>query len=253
VWINPFPDFPLLFRQVTPADFSENGLQARGGFYVGPSPVKMEYSLYVTNGMGLPDAAPSLTQIANLGDITDSPDNVNGNLAFGGRLGFVVPEYGLWAGVSALFNGAYTAGGGDYLNIWQLDAAWRYGNWDVRGEFAQMFQQAESLIGNNIQRNGLYAQVGYRPYDACSFWLQKTEFLFRYSFARFKGIDGGALDLADFATTIDVPVDRNQYTFGVDYWAYPSLVFKLAYEINEELGSVKFNDNAFLVQFAWGF
>jgi hypothetical protein len=251
-WINKLPDAPLMFRQVTPTGFSENGLQLRGSTYLGCSPIKLEYSTFVTNGMGVEGDNPDLTHIANLGDLTGAFDNINNSLAFGSRLGFWVPEYGLTGGASVLANGSYTQASGNDLAIWQLDSGWREGNWDLRAEYAQMFQDAKAIIGQNIERRGLYAQVGYRPYDACSEYLQNTEFLFRYSFANFKGINPADLDVADFATTIDLPVDRNQYTFGIDYWLYPSLVFKLAYEINDETGT-SLHDNAFLAQMAWGF
>lgn len=252
-WINKLPDNPLMFRQVTPTDFSQNGIQLRGGKYLGCSPVKMEYSAYVSNGMGIEGENLELTQIANLNEMREAFENVNNSLAYGGRLGLWVPEHGLTAGVSVLANGSYTEEPGNDLTIWQLDAGWREGNWDLRAEYAQMFQDAEEIIGENIERRGLYAQIGYRPWDACSPCLQNTEFLFRYSYANFNGIDPAELDLADFPTTIDVPVNRNQYTFGIDYWLYPSLVLKVAYEINDETGDTEFNDNAFLAQMAWGF
>lgn len=252
-WINKLPDNPLMFRQVSPTDFAQNGVQLRGGKYLGCSPVKMEYSAYVSNGMGVEGEDLELTQIANLNEMREAFDNINNSLAFGSRLGFWVPEHGLTGGVSVLANGSYTEEPGNDLTIWQLDAGWREGNWDLRAEYAHMDQQAVAIIGENIERRGLYAQVGYRPYDARSYVLQNTEFLFRYSFANFSGIDAAELDLADFATTIDLPVDRNQYTLGVDYWLYPSLALKFAYQINDETGDTKFDDNAFLAQMAWGF
>ena len=51
-----------------------------------------------------------------------------------------------------------------------------------------------------------------------------------------------------------MPLDRNRYTFGVNYWFYPSLVLKLAIEFNDELGSTpSLRDNGFLGQIVWGF
>src|SRR5262249_16610485 len=49
-WINKMPDFPLMMRQASLADFSLNGMQARGGTYLFCTPVKMDYSFYVANG-----------------------------------------------------------------------------------------------------------------------------------------------------------------------------------------------------------
>ncbi|HMF10681.1 MAG TPA: hypothetical protein VKE94_00190 [Gemmataceae bacterium] len=56
-----------------------------------------------------------------------------------------------------------------------------------------------------------------------------------------------------FETLVSAPVDRNQYTFGMNIYPYPSLAFKLAYEINQEIHGVDLRDNVFLAQLAWGF
>lgn len=252
-WINKLPDNPLMFRQVAPTDFSQNGLQLRGGKYLGASPIKLEYAGFVSNGMGVEGEMLELTEIANLNEMRETAENINNGLAFGGRLGLWVPEYGLTGGVSALWNDSYTEASGNDLTLWQLDAGWRHGNWDLRAEYAELAQDATAIIGNDIKRRGLYAQIGYRPNHAGSPLLQNTEFLFRYSFANFRGIDFGDLELDEFASTLDVPVNRNQYTFGITHWLYPSLALKFAYQINAETGPVKFNDNAFLAQMAWGF
>ena len=94
--------------------------------------------------------------------------------------------------------------------------------------------------------------MAYRPNDACNLCLSNTEFVFRYSRARFGGIDPTALDLTAFNSPIDAPVDRDQYTFGINYYFYPSLVLKLAYEINQER-KLDLRDSGFLAQLAWGF
>jgi hypothetical protein len=39
----------------------------------------------------------------------------------------------------------------------------------------------------------------------------------------------------------------------VNIYPYPSLVFKFAYEINDELQFRERDDNGFLAQVAWGF
>jgi hypothetical protein len=77
--------------------------------------------------------------------------------------------------------------------------------------------------------------------------------VFRYSRARFSGFDPTALDLTAFDSPVDVPVDRDQYTFGINYYFYPSLVLHLAYEINHERNDIHLKDDVFLAQLAWGF
>jgi hypothetical protein len=78
--------------------------------------------------------------------------------------------------------------------------------------------------------------------------------VFRFSDARFRGINqaGAAANVSQFATPMDAPVDRNQYTIGVNYYLFPVTVFKIAYEINEELHH-NLNDNVLFVQFATNF
>jgi hypothetical protein len=51
---------------------------------------------------------------------------------------------------------------------------------------------------------------------------------------------------------MDAPVDRNQYTIGVNYYLAPVTVFKIAYEINEEL-RYNLKDNVLFMQFATNF
>jgi hypothetical protein len=250
-WINKLPDVPLMFRQVSPL-ISTDGLQLRGAAYLGCSPVKIEYSLYGGNGLQLANAPTTLTQAADLGALVGAPDEVAA-AAWGGRLGLWLPEWGITGGISGYFNDRWAPGATDHIRLWQLDAGYHQGNWDFRFEYADLYQQAASFIGNNIRRRGLYAQIAYRPYHASHELLQKTEIVFRYSMARFHGIDPTLLDLGAFGSPLDVPVDRNQYTIGLNYYFYPSMALRLAYEINRELGPVQLNDNAFLAQLVWAF
>jgi hypothetical protein len=249
-WINKLPDFPLMERTVSLADFSLNGVQLRGGHYLFCSPVKLEYSLYVGNGLGLPGT--DLTSLADLGGLKDTTKDVNDAMAWGGRVGLVVPEWGVWAGFSLFFNRPYGEDVGTDINLWGIDLNYHKGNWDFRFEWVYMHEETTAFLDENIRRRGLYAQLAYRPYHACNRYLQNTELVFRYSRARFKGIDPTALDLTVFESPVDAPVDRDQYTFGINYYFYPSLVLKFAYEINQEHG-VDLKDNVFLAQLAWGF
>ncbi len=250
-WVNKMPDFPLMMRQVSLADFSLNGIQARGAAYLCSSPVKMEYSLYLANGLGIPGEG-ALTDLADLGVLRDTTTDTNDAMAFGGRVGLGLPEQGLSGGLSLFFNRPYAEDAGNDINLWDIDLNYHKGNWDLRFEYAFMHQETTEFLGNNIQRKGRYAQVAYQPYDSNNHILRNLAWVFRYSQARFKGIDPTALDLTAFETPVDAPVDRDQYTFGINYYFYPSLVVKFAYEINKEHG-IDLHDNVFLTQMAWGF
>lgn len=249
-WINKLPDTPLMFNQVSPL-LSTNGLQVRGSRYIFGSPVKVEYSLYGGNAasLGTAPSVPANQQVADLAAITASPGNFN---ALGGRLGAWIPAIGLNFGMSGYSQGGYTPAAGDRFQLFGFDASYHYGNWDARFEFAQSFQQAGSYIGNDIRRTGLYAQLAYRDYQNSNPILSSLEVVGRFSMARFSGIDPTLLDLTAF-DPINEPVDRNQYTLGINYYLYPSMIAKFAYEWNPALGGIALNENVFMSQFIWAF
>jgi hypothetical protein len=113
------------------------------------------------------------------------------------------------------------------------------------------YQQAGSFGQSNIRRRGVSAEVAYRPRECPNRYLRNLEFIYRYGYADFRGIDPKTLDLTTFATPIDVPVRRHQHEFGIDYWFAPRLVLKLAYQINDEPGFA-LHDNQFITELAWG-
>jgi len=256
-WINKFPDFPAAMLQVSRADFSINGLQLRGATYLGDSPVKSDYAFYAANGLGVPldkNGNATLNAVANLDALNDTSKDANNAVAYGGRVGFWVPKWGVNAGVSGFFNRPYTQDTTTGMNIdlWNIFANYTQGNWDFHFEGAQMFQKTVAFIGDNIVRRGFYAQLAYRPYDCPNDYLQKLQVAFRYSYTHFNGFDPAALDLSQFNSPVDSPADRNQYAFGIDYYFQPSMVLKFAYELNYETGNY-LKDNVFMSEFAWNF
>jgi hypothetical protein len=268
-WINKLPadaggSAPLPWLQVLPA-MSLMGVQARGSFYLGASPFKMEYAAYVSNGLNVTPAtpnAPTADEVANLENMTDTFSIISNDKAYGGRIGLWWPEVGLEAGVSGLYSGDYLAVSPDLsIGLWALDLNYHKGNWDARFEYGTMYQQAPSSVVNgntntsvsqsNIRREGLYAQVAYRPWDARNKYLQKTEFVYRFSWAEFHGIDPNSLVLSSYGTPIDVPIRRYQNEFGINYYFYQRMLLKCAYQINTEPGNSQ-RDNQFMTELAWG-
>jgi hypothetical protein len=259
-WINKMPDFPLMERNVSLADSSLNGVQLRGAKYLFCSPVKMEYSLYAANGFGKTDT--DFTNVVNLGAIKDTSTGVNDAMAWGGRIGFWLPEWGVNVGSSLFYSRPYGSENGPHFNMWGVDVNYHKGDWDFHFEYAHSIQwshnppaegdQGDESLAQKFHRRGLYAQIAYRPYQASHRLLANTEYVFRYSRARFGGIDPGALDLTAFESPLDAPVDRDQYAFGINYYFAPSVVLKAAYQINQERGD-NLKDDLFLVQLAWGF
>ncbi len=258
-WVNKLPNDapgsgPLLWQQVLPT-VSLLGVQAQGAFYLGSSPLKLEYNAYVSNGLNVTPATPgarTLSELANLENMTDTFNIISNSKAVGGRLGIWWPELGLSAGISGLYNGDYIPGGFDNsISLWSLDFSYHKGNWDVRVEYGKTYQQAENFIGTNIWRQGVYGQIAYRPRDCGNRYLENLEFIYRYTYVEFGGIDPTQLDLTTFSTPLDVPVRRQQNEFGIDYWLAPRAVIKFAYQINDETG-FHLHDNQFITEFAWG-
>jgi hypothetical protein len=258
-WINKIPGDapggpPLLWLQVLPP-LSCLGVEAQGSFYLGCSPLKLEYAAYISNGLNLTPAtagAPTLSELANLENMTNTFSFITNDKLVGGRLGLWWPEMGLEAGISGLWNGDYVAGGfEDSISLWAVDFNYRKGNWDVRLEYGMTYQHTADFDGVNIRRKGVSAQVAYRPRDACNRFLQNTEFVYRYGWVDFRGIDPTMLDLTTFATPVDVPIRRQQNTFGINYYFYRRMMLQVAYEINDEQKN-HLNDNNFMTQLAWG-
>lgn len=264
-WVNKLPadapgSGPLLFQQVLPP-MSLLGVEAQGSFYLGCSPLKMEYAAYVSNGLNLTPAtagSPTIDELANLENMENSFNIITNNKAVGGRLGLWWPEMGLEAGISGLYNSVYVAGGfPDSIGLGAVDLNYHKGNWDARLEYGITSQQVQSfagtpgLLNNHIRRQGFYGQVAYRPLDLPNSYLQKTELVYRYSYVDVKGVDPAALDLTTYATPVDVPVRRQQNEFGINYYFSPRLVLKCAYQINDEPG-FHLHDNQFITELAWG-
>jgi hypothetical protein len=215
----------------------------------------MEYNAYVTNGLNLTPAtagAPTLSELANLQNMTGTFTSVSNNLATGGRVGLWWPEVGVAGGVSFLYSPDYLVGGiADSINLWALDLNYHKGNWDFRFEYGMTYQETQPSLSTNITRRGFYTQLAYRPRDAANKYLQNLEFVYRYAYVNFKGIDAASLDLTTFGTPMDVPVRRQQNEIGINYYFYPRMVLKAAYQINDEPG-FHLNDNQFLAELAWG-
>lgn len=256
-WINKLPGDspgagPPLWAQVLPA-MSILGIQTQGAFYLGCSPVKMEYNAYISNGLNLAGAAPTLTNLANLENMTGNTfAPVTNDHLYGGRLGLWWPEMGLAGGISGMVNGDFVGSGFENsLSLWAIDLNYHKGNWDARFEYGTAYQQTQTFIGTNIRRQGLYAQIAYRPRDCPHAILQNLEFVYRYSYVEFDGIDPTQLDLTAFATPLDVPVRRHQNEFGVNYWLAQRAVIKFAFQLNNEPG-FQLHDNQFITELAWG-
>jgi len=268
-WIQKLPadapgSAPLLWSQVLPA-MSLMGIQARGSFYLGCSPIKMEYTAYVSNGLNvIPGTigSPTADEVANLENMEDTFSIISNQRAWGGRLGLWWPEAGLEGGLSAMYSPEYLEGNpGLSMTLWAVDLNYHQGNWDARFEYGTNYQQTPATVTDsntstavgqpNIRREGLYAQLAYRPWDAVNRYLRNTEFVYRFSWADFHGIDPANLEFTTYATPLDIPVRRFQNEVGINYYFYQRMEVKFAYQFNTE-PHVDLHDNQFMCELAWG-
>jgi hypothetical protein len=250
-WINKMPDFPVVMQQVIPDGLTVQGIQLRGAKYLFGSPLKMEYAIFASNGTGVPGSGKR-ADWADLGAVIGTTGNVNDAMMYGGRIGFWIPTRGINFGVSEFVSAPYSLDAGVVFSVWQPYFNYHYGNWDFRFEYGNNYMQTKTFIGNNIRRQGMYAQLAYRNYQSLNKYLQRLEYVFRFSDAFFRGIDQAKLDVTAFSPPAAAPVDRNQYAVGVNYYLYASSALKLAYEFNSELHR-HLRDNVFMMQFSTNF
>jgi len=226
-WINKMASAPLPLRHEEGLlPFSEVGVQVRGGIpLMGEDGVDMEYALYVSNGPKFAaDTTGALLEPANNVDINNSK-------AIGARFGIrplpLSSELGrLKLGVST-YNGTWDPDGDNqslWLNVWGLDASYKLGFLDLRGEFLDFWREMPDGAPSE-HRQGGYAQAAYKLTQLGVPVLDRTELVLRYSQQN---------QPAAPADAEDAPNPRiRQIAAGVDYWITPMLVFKAEYDFDE--------------------
>lgn len=253
-WINKLPDAPLPFGHGGLAPTSELGVQASGGFPVGPT--KFNYAVYVSNGprLNTGEDEPEEAGLLHFDNNTD----VNNNKAVGTRIGFLpIPELEL--GYSFQYARVREGGGVNaYLHAVDLgyvrDCNWLKGTIDVRGQWVwsqvgDVTYDADGSLGFgplmfDNRRDGGYAQVAYRPSKVNNKFLQNLEGVCRWDMIN---NPSGAPAETGF--------DEDRWTFGLNYWLGSSTVIKAAYQFGERRtpGEGSENINAILFQAAMGF
>lgn len=253
-WINKLPTAPLPFQEEGGiAPMTDLGVQVRGGVPLFGD-TKMNYAVYVTNGPRL------LTTGDNAGELRfDNTTDINGNKAVGGRIGILpIPE--LEAGFSYQLAEVGT-GAFDGIDAHLLGADFSYvresdligGHVDLRFEYVrQQIDDATYTVGGTpftFENNkwGWYTQIAYRPTLLEIPIVPDLEAVFRYS----KMDWPSRTPLA--ANEPGEGVDRQQFSFGLNYWITPSVPLKIAYNINDNLKGPVEGDNLFVIQVAYGF
>ncbi len=114
---------------------------------------------------------------------------VNNAMVYGVMTRFFDPHAGINFGVSEFVNSPYSASSGAVASVWQPYFNYHRGNWDFRFEYGNNYQYTKSFIGDNIDRKGFYTWLAYRDYQTLNKHKQRLEHVFRYSQARFHGIN----------------------------------------------------------------
>ncbi len=223
-WIYKTPDKPIMFQQVFPSTTSLQGMQIRGARYVADLPLKAEYAFFAANGYSTDDAVSNASVAANLRAMDALGSDINNDKAFGGRLGIQIPTIGLISGVSMMHNGAYDRDNQFGLELFDVDASLRQGNWDFTGELATVHQETPTVP---IRRFGMYAQAAYRNFASRHPVVERLEYVVRYENVDFKGIPTSAANSNN-------ALDRNRFSAGINFYPYPSLIYKLHYIFDDE-------------------
>lgn len=232
-WINRMATAPVGFGHDQAAPNAEIGLMLRGGFPMGQT--TGTYAVYTGNGPAL-EFDGTGTEV----EMIESPglnSNFDGELSFGGRLGWFNPGWKFDLGLSGAAGKTAdiedpTDPPRDY-NVVGADFAWRPANFDIRGEYIkqEIGDQPASTAPEGGAWEAWYAQVAYRFYP--SGW----EPVIRY----------GEYD------TPHQSEDVNQLAAGINYWFAGNVVTKLNYQSNDNPNAGLEKDNVVILQLAYGF
>ncbi|NIB39732.1 hypothetical protein HBA55_09065 [Pseudomaricurvus alkylphenolicus] len=243
-WINKLPSAPPGFGHDGAAPVSDVGLQLRGGFPIGA--VRANYAVYLSNGPELiaefEDGEFELDGVEAEGFGSDG----DGEKVMGGRLG-IIPFAGFELGLSAASGKATVTsiedGDSSVLNgegerdydVIGADFNWQYKAFNLRGEYVETEVGADTGSGTAASEGATwetwYTQGAYR------FPQSKWELVARY-------------------TDFDSPhnsQDQQQWSIGANYLFTNSFIGKLAYEFNDGQTGSDANQDALLLQMAYGF
>ncbi len=243
-WINKLVTHPLPFREGDEGGllaFTNVGVQVRGAVPLGYGEGAFgEYAVYVTNG-------PRFASAERGAFMDNNNTDQNRGKGYGARIGIEpLPfDYGLGRlrlGAST-FDGKWDTDGKFWFTAWDLDSVYQNGLFELRGEYLQLHRSMPTGMPDD-RREGWYLQAAYRLAKVAIPYLDRTEFIVRYS-----GQNQNALTPDDLAGGfLRKP---RQVALGLDYWIAPSVVWKLEYDRDVPAGAS--DSNAIRTQFAVGF
>ena len=235
-WINRFTTKPLGFGHdgITPG--SGVGVELRGAFNIGSS--ILNYSIYNTNGPGL--KTPDGEEPIEAGMLTfDNLKDNNNSRAFGGRIGILpFADSSTEIGASYYTTAKVGDSGSIYENLWAnlyafdfsfvkqipslsgiVDVKAQYNNSKVDNIIYEIEEEPgifEDLDFDNESKS-YYMQISYRPSMSQNNFINKLEFVGRYS--KLETPVG-----AGFQT------NKKEYSIGLNYWISWRSLIKFNYQ-----------------------
>jgi len=230
-WINKLPNAPSGFNHDQADPVSDVGLEARGGFPLGSRPRYVNYAVYTANGPVLEINGSEIEAINAEGRTS----NDDGKFVYGGRVGFLpIPrlEIGLSGATGKVAGEDETNATRDY-DVYGADFAYKWKGLGLRSEYIKqkVGAEASSAAPESANWEAWYAQAAYR------FLPTRWESVLRYS---------------DYDAPGD-SADQKQWAVGINYLFSANAMAKVAYDFNDGKDGSEADDNAFQVQFAYGF
>lgn len=233
-WINKLASPPPIYGGHSSGGFipvlANIGFMGSGGLALCCGDAKVNYALYVGNGVtgeALSDP-PDEDELLDLE--FDNTADLDDGVTLGGRIG-VLPIVNLELGVS------YMTGNPDSAryHLVGTDAWYHWQGLELRGEFAYLTRQKRGVEGT-----------------VWGYWLQAA-YRFSHLFPGrngFEGVMNRVEPVIRWGEILDFPEkNRDQIAAGLNYWLFESAPLRLTYEVNG--GAPR--DNRFMLAFTYGF
>lgn len=245
--LNDLPDRPMVDRLVIPSTWFESGAGIYGTFY--PTALsKLDYEVYVVNGMGCNAQGTTITDTNGLRNCRGSVSrDLNDNKGVVGRVAFS-PMLGIEVAGSSFYgqynnkNAAGVNNQSDYIGIYALDWTLQRGPWELIGEAA--WARIEGNQGTTITTQGPSGMFGYYIQGNYHFMpeflkqLAPTHFTDASTFTatiRWETVDTDTSNNTRFANgQISNQRDLQRLTLGLNFRPIEDTVFKFSYMFNTQ-------------------
>jgi len=245
--LNDLPDRPMVDRLVIPSTWFESGAGIYGTLY--PSSLsKLDYEVYVVNGMGCNGQGSTVTDVNGVRNCRGSVSrDLNDNKGVVGRVAFS-PFLGVEIAGSSfygLYNNRNAAGvnnQSDHIGIYALDWTLQRGPFEVIGEAA--WSRITGNQGTTLATQGPDGMFGYYiqgNYHFMPEWLKKlapTHFGEASTFTatlRWETVDTDTGNKTRLANgQISNQRDLQRLTIGLNFRPIEDTVFKFSYMWNTQ-------------------